>query len=109
MTPPPPPHPPILCDALFMMDGCTFLGFNIIMTTIYWHYLSWKSQDNFLYLSDCICLKEAGQIQLGWLEGGHFYFWVNNPINNCIHYLLLLFIIISFTIYFIIIIKLLGK
>ncbi len=60
--------PPELCEALFMMDGCTFLGFKI-STTIHYHYKAWKSQDIFLYNSNCINLKEQSHIPLGWIEG----------------------------------------
>ncbi len=34
------------CGTLFMMDGCTFLGFKI-STTIHSYYKAWKSQDIF--------------------------------------------------------------
>ncbi len=33
------------------------------------HYKAWKSQDIFLYNSDCINLKEESRIHLKWLEG----------------------------------------
>ncbi len=39
-------NPPEPCGVLYMMDGCTFLGFKIL-TTIHCHYKTWKSQDIF--------------------------------------------------------------
>ncbi len=54
--------------ALFMMDRWTLLDFKI-STVIHCHYKAWKSQDIFLYSSNCICLKKESHILLGWHEG----------------------------------------
>ncbi len=66
-----------------MMDRCTFLGFKTL-TTIHCHYKAWKSQDIFLYNSDCICLKEESHIHLGWLEGvlGDHQIYTGRPANQ---------------------------
>ncbi len=48
-----------------MKDGCIFWGLQNLDS----HCETWESQDNFLYNSDCICLKETRYITLGWLEG----------------------------------------
>jgi len=37
--------------------------------SIHSHYKAWKSQDIFLYNSDCVDLKEESNVHLVWLEG----------------------------------------
>ncbi len=53
-------HPPEPCDARFNMDACTYLTtFGLLNKNTHpCHYKAWKSQDNFLYTSDWIHLKE---------------------------------------------------
>ncbi len=63
-----------MLEVLFKIDGCPFLGFKI-STTVHWHYCI-KSQDIFLYNSDCIHLKEGSLLHLmawGWVNHGFIF------------------------------------
>ncbi len=51
--------------ALFMMDGCTFLGLKI-STAIHCHYNAWKSQDIFIIT---LCLSERRKSYTPSLRG----------------------------------------
>jgi len=44
-------------------------GFIFLQCTIHSHYKAKKSQDIFIYKSDCVWMKEESLIELGWLEG----------------------------------------
>ncbi len=65
-----------------MMDGCTILGFKI-SSPIHYNYKAWKSQDIFLYNSDCARLKEEFIYILNGLRVskscGIFQLWVKYP------------------------------
>ncbi len=52
-------------QALFMMDGCTFLGLKI-STAIHCHYNAWKSQDIFIIT---LCLSERRKSYTPILRG----------------------------------------
>ncbi len=58
------------CEALFMMDWCTFLAFKI---SIHFHYKAWKLI--FFNITDCIRLKDESRVHLGFSWG-----WANHGI-----------------------------
>ncbi len=62
-------HAPEPCEARFIMDARTL--FDVFWTVEQNHCNdnAWNSQDNFLYNSDWIRLKEESHIHLGCLEG----------------------------------------
>ncbi len=65
-------HPTELCDARFF-NGCAHFYFTssglLTKSTRLHHCKAWRGQDNFLYNSDWIRLKEESHIHLGCFEG----------------------------------------